>query len=38
MEKQMVIRIDKETKDKFKKIARIEGKTTSEKVRELVSN
>ncbi len=37
MEKQMIIRIDKETKDKFIKITRIEGKTASEKVRELVN-
>lgn len=37
MEKQMIIRIDKETKDKFNRIARMEGKTSSEKVRELVN-
>jgi len=37
MEKQMIIRIDKETKDKFSRIARMEGKTSSEKVRELVN-
>ena len=37
MEKQMMIRIDKETKDKFSRIARMEGKTSSEKVRELVN-
>ncbi|MBC8388580.1 MAG: CopG family transcriptional regulator [Actinobacteria bacterium] len=37
MKKQMIIRIDKETKDKFSRIARIEGKTSSEKVRELVN-
>ncbi len=37
MEKQMIIRIDKETKDKFNRIARMEGKTSSEKIRELVN-
>ena len=37
MEKQMVIRIDKQIKDKFSKITRIEGKTASEKIRELVN-
>jgi len=37
MKKQMIIRIDKETKDKFNRIARMEGKTSSEKVRELVN-
>jgi len=38
MKKQLIIRIDEELKSKFSKIARIEGKTTSEKIRELVSN
>jgi len=37
MKKQMIIRIDKETKDKFSRIVRMEGKTSSEKVRELVN-
>ena len=37
MKKQLIIRIDEELKNKFSKIARIEGKTASEKVRELVS-
>ena len=37
MKKQLIIRIDEELKSKFSKIARIEGKTASEKVRELVS-
>ena len=37
MKKQLIVRIDEELKNKFSKIARIEGKTASEKVRELVS-
>jgi predicted DNA-binding protein len=37
METQLIIRIDKGTKQKFSKIARTEGKTTSTKLRELVS-
>jgi len=37
MKKQMIIRIDKETKDKFSRIVRMEGKNSSEKVRELVN-
>ena len=36
METQLIIRIDKSTKQKFSKIARTEGKTASTKVRELV--
>jgi len=38
METQLVIRIDKNTKQKFSKIARTEGKTASTKVRELVAS
>jgi hypothetical protein len=38
MKKSMIIRIDEHTKNKFDRIARIEGKTTSEKVRELMSS
>jgi len=38
METQLIIRIDKSTKQKFSKIARTEGKTVSTKVRELVSS
>ena len=38
METQLIIRIDKSTKQKFSKIARTEGKTASAKVRELVSS
>jgi len=37
METQLIVRIDKGTKQKFSKIARTEGKTASSKVRELVS-
>ena len=36
MSTQLLIRIDGELKNRFDKIARIEGKTKSEKVRELV--
>jgi predicted DNA-binding protein len=36
MGSQMIIRIDDETKKKFYKFARMEGKTASEKVREMV--
>jgi predicted DNA-binding protein len=36
METQLIIRIDKSTKQKFSRIARTEGKTASTKVRELV--
>lgn len=37
MKKQLIVRIDEELKNKFSKIARVEGKTASEKIRELVS-
>ena len=33
---QLVIRIDKRTKEKFYELARMEGKSASEKVREMV--
>ena len=36
MGSQMIIRIDDETKKKFYRFARMEGKTASEKVREMV--
>ncbi len=38
METQLIIRIDKSTKQKFSRIARTEGKTASTKLRELVSS
>ena len=37
MEKKIIFRIDKETKDKFYKISRIEGKSASNKMRELIA-
>jgi predicted DNA-binding protein len=36
MSTQMIIRIDEEVKNRLNKLARIEGKTTSEMVRELI--
>lgn len=36
MSKQMVIRIDEETKERFQRVSRMEGKTASEKMRELI--
>ncbi len=36
MSTQMIIRIDEEVKNRLNKLARIEGKTTSEIVRELI--
>ncbi len=38
MARQMVIRIDDETKEKFQRVSRMEGKTASEKMRELIEN
>lgn len=38
MEKQMVLRIDTDMKIKFQKIARMEAKTASEKMRELMED
>ena len=38
MTRQMVIRIDDETKEKFQRVSRMEGKTASEKMRELIEN
>lgn len=38
MSKQMVIRIDEETKERFQRVSRMEGKTASEKIRELIEN
>jgi len=35
---QLVIRIDRKTKEKFYELARMEGKTASEKVREMVES
>jgi predicted DNA-binding protein len=34
----MIIRIEPETKEKLTRLARLEGKTTSQKIRELVEN
>lgn len=36
MGSQMIVRIDNETKEKFYRLARMEGKTASEKIREMV--
>ena len=38
MAKQMVIRIDDETKERFQRVSRMEGKSASEKLRELIEN
>lgn len=38
MATQMIIRIDPEIKDRLSKLARIEGKTTSQMVRELIED
>jgi predicted DNA-binding protein len=38
MTRQMVIRIDDETREKFQRVSRMEGKTASEKMRELIEN
>ena len=38
MSTQMVIRIDDETKARFQRVSRMEGKTASEKLRELIEN
>ncbi|MHB8279171.1 MAG: CopG family transcriptional regulator [Candidatus Humimicrobiaceae bacterium] len=38
MDEKLIIRIDKNLKDNFGKLARIEGKTTSDKVRELMTD
>ena len=38
MGKQMVIRIDDETKERFQRVSRMEGKSASEKLRELIEN
>ena len=35
---QMVVRIDEETKKKFTRVVRMEGKSASEKIREMVSD
>ena len=37
METQLIVRIDRDIKQRFSRIARMEGKTASTKVRELVS-
>jgi len=36
MDKQMIVRIDTELKERLRRLARAEGKTTSQMVRELV--
>ena len=38
MPTQMIIRIDPEIKDRLNKLARVEGKTTSQMVRELIED
>ena len=38
MATQMVIRIDEETKERFQRVSLMEGKTASEKMRELIEN
>ena len=38
MDTQMVVRIDEETKKKFTRVVRMEGKSASEKIREMVSD
>ena len=38
MTTQMIIRMDPEIKDRFNKLARVEGKTTSQMVRELIED
>ena len=38
MATQMIIRIDPEVKDRFNKLARMEGKTTSQALRKLIEN
>jgi predicted DNA-binding protein len=38
MATQMIIRIDPEVKDRFNKLARVEGKTSSQMVRELIED
>ena len=38
MTTQMIIRMDPEIKDRINKLARVEGKTTSQMVRELIEN
>ncbi|MBM4135896.1 MAG: ribbon-helix-helix protein, CopG family [Nitrospira sp.] len=38
MSTQMIIRIDPEVKDRLNKLARVEGKTTSKMVRELIED
>lgn len=38
MSTQMIVRIEPETKEKLTRLARLEGKTTSQKIRELVDN
>ena len=38
MTTQMIIRIDREVKNRFNKLARVEGKTTSQMVRELIED
>jgi predicted DNA-binding protein len=38
MAAQMIIRIDPEAKNRLNKLARVEGKTTSQKVRELIED
>ena len=38
MTTQMIVRVDSEVKERFNKLARVEGKTTSQMVRELMED
>jgi len=38
MTTQMIVRIDSDVKDRFNKLARVEGKTSSQMVRELIED
>ena len=38
METQMVVRINKETKKNFARVVRMEGKSASEKIREMIND
>jgi len=38
MTTQMIVRIDSEVKERFNKLARVEGKTSSQMVRELIED
>lgn len=38
MSRQIIVKVDNEIKEKFYRLARVEGKTASEKIRELLEN